>query len=424
MKKITTLIFLLTLSLHAIEGAVSAKIKTKERYAVSEEIVIQMDLKSTAFSITQSKIGLENTPEYVVTTPNSAASLQTVDINGADWSVVHYEYRLYPLHAGKLTIPPIPISFLASMGYGQESQSFELHTEGLSIDIVGHEGVGSDKFVLSTPHYALKTIQNPTSNSLKEGDAFTLLVTQEAQSVPDILLTPIRFESSEYFKVYATEPTLTSSQNRGVSSVSRSDKFTFVAIKEGNVTLPTQELLWWDTKEQRLHKEHTPQLRFTILAQPKDEKGEQEETESVSMQKLLGIITILLLLITLLYRVYPLLKKRQKKQKELYAKSEAGLFEMLQKSCQDADAKQLYRDFYSWLETADAELYRLGFTGVGEAYPFMADSLTKLESALSQKANDFDNKEFCIQLGVFREELLTSKNEKKSGLMDGINPRS
>lgn len=422
MKKITTLLILLTLSLHAIEGAVSAKIKTKERYAVSEEIVIQMDLKSTAFSITQSKIGLENTPEYVVTTPNSAASLQTVDINGADWSVVHYEYRLYPLHAGKLTIPPIPISFLASMGYGQESQSFELHTEGLSIDIVGHEGVGSDKFVLSTPHYALKTIQNPTSNSLKEGDAFTLLVTQEAQSVPDILLTPIRFESSEYFKVYATEPTLTSSQNRGVSSVSRSDKFTFVAIKEGNVTLPTQELLWWDTKEQRLHKEHTPQLRFTILAQPKDEKGEQEETESVSMQKLLGIITILLLLITLLYRVYPLLKKRQKKQKELYAKSEAGLFEMLQKSCQDADAKQLYRDFYSWLEAINSTVSRAGFRGIDEIYPPISENLESLERALDSDGIGLDRDVFCQSLIELRKVLSESDNRGDMGLMSHLNP--
>ena len=421
MKKITILLILLTLSLHAIEGAVSAKVVPKERYAVSEEIVIQVDIKSTAYSMTQSKIGLENSPEYVVSAPKSAASLQTVDINGTDWSVVHYEYKLYPLHAGKLSIPPIAISFLASMGYGQESQSFELRTEGLSIDIASHEGVNADKFVLSTPYYSLKTTQNPTTDSLKEGDAFTLLMTQEAESVPDILLTPIRFESSEYFKVYTTEPTLTSSENRGVSSVSRSDKFTFVAIKEGNATLPSQELLWWDTKEQRLHKEQIPTLHFTIIPQPKV-KTQQEDTQSINSQKLLSYIAIILLLITLLYRAYPLLKKRQKRQKELYNQSEAGLFETLQKSCQDADAKQLYRDFYSWLESADTELYRLGFTGIGEAYPFMADSLTKLESALSDEERGFESSEFCREVQRFREELLRSREDEESGLMDGINP--
>ena len=60
MKKITTLLILLTLGLHAIEEAVSARVVPKERYAVSEEIVIQVDIKSTAYSMTQSKIGLEN----------------------------------------------------------------------------------------------------------------------------------------------------------------------------------------------------------------------------------------------------------------------------------------------------------------------------------------------------------------------------
>lgn len=422
MKKITTLLILLTLSLYAIEGAVSAKVVPKERYAVSEEIVIQVDIKSTAYSMTQSKIGLENSPEYVVSAPKSAASLQTVDINGTDWSVVHYEYRLYPLHAGKLTIPPIPISFLASMGYGQESQSFELRTEGLSIDIAGHEGVSDDKFVLSTPHYSLKTTQNPTTNSIKEGDAFTLLVTQEAQSVPDILLTPIRFESSEYFKVYTTEPTLTSSKNRGVSSVSRSDKFTFVAIKEGNVTLPTQELLWWDTKEQRLHKEQIPQLHFTIIAQPKSEKDGQEETESISTQKLLSYIAILLLLITLLYRAYPLLKQELERRRELHAQSEAGLFETLQKSCQGADAKQLYRDFYSWLEAIDSTVARAGFRGIDEIYPPISENLEHLERALDSDGVDLERDAFCQNLVELRKILLESDKRGDIGLMSHINP--
>jgi len=138
----------------------------------------------------------------------------------------------------------------------------------------------------------------------------------------------------------------------------------------------------------------------------------------------LSYIPIILLLITLLYRAYPLLKKRRERQRELYAQSEAGLFDLLQKSCQDAEPKQLYRTFYTWLESANPELCRLGFAGISDAYPSMIDSLTKLENALSQKENNFDNKEFCTQLEVFREELLTSKDDKKSALIDGINPKN
>ena len=422
-RKLLILWLLLTLSLHAIEGAVTAKVLPKESYTVSEEIIVQVDIKSTAFSLTQSKIGLENSAEYIVSAPKSAASLETVDINGTDWSVVHYEYKLYPLYAGKLVIPPIAISFLASMGYGQESQSFDLHTDSLSVDIQGHEGVNPDKFVLSTPHYTLKATQNPTANKINEGDAFELQIIQEAENVPDILLTPITFESSEYFKVYAKEPTLTSSDNRGVTSVSRVDKFTFVAVKEGNVTLPSQELLWWDTQKQTLHKEQTTKLHFAIAPQPKV-KSEQEDTQSINSQKLLSYIAIILLLVTLLYRAYPLFRKRQEKQKEVYAKSEAGLFETLQKSCSDAEPKQLYRDFYTWLESADTTVARLGFKGIIEIYPPFSESLSSLEKALDGDEIDLDRDAFCTQLKLFREELLKRRDDKKSGLMDGINPKN
>ena len=420
MKKITTLLILLTLSLHAIEGAVSAIVKVKESYAVSEEIVIQVDLKSTAYSLTQSKIGLENNPNYIITAPTSAVSIETVDINGTDWSVVHYEYKLYPLHAGKLTILPIPISFEASMGYGQESQNFELTTKVLNIDIQGHKGVNPDKFILSTPQYSLKVKQTPKINKLKVGDAFELQVIQEAQNVPDILLTPIYFSDTKQFKVYTKEAKLESSENRGVSGVSRRDSFTFVAIEEGNITLPSQELFWWDTENKILHTEKTPQLSFFITAQAKLKSIE----EDISNKKILSYFAIVLLVITLLYRAYPLLQKRRQGQKEAYTKSELGLFEALQKSCHNATAKELYKDFYIWLESADATVARLGFKGIIEIYPPFSQSLSSLEKALDANEVNFDRENFCISLRELRTLLIEEKSSNIHSLIDTINPHS
>ena len=187
----------MTLGLFAVEGDYSVQIAEKERYFVSEEVV-KVDLKTTAFSIKDAKIGLENSKDYIVVTPKSAAFLETVDINGTQWQVVYYEYKLYPLHAGKITIAPIDIAFRASMGYGQPDSNFTFQSDALILDVRAPEGVGKEDFVLSTQSYTLKSEITPESlegnvTKIKVGDAIELKIIQEAKNVPDLLLKPIHF---------------------------------------------------------------------------------------------------------------------------------------------------------------------------------------------------------------------------------------
>jgi len=88
------LLISLTLGLFAVEGAISVyPVEKKDRF-VSEEVILKVDLKTTAFSIMNAKIGLENSKDYIVLSPKSAVSLETVEMNDTQWQVVHYEYKL------------------------------------------------------------------------------------------------------------------------------------------------------------------------------------------------------------------------------------------------------------------------------------------------------------------------------------------
>ena len=74
--KTKLLIYLLfTLSLYAIEADYSAYVVKKDKYFISEEVIVKVDLKSTAFSIKNAKVGLENSDDYIVLAPSSASSL-------------------------------------------------------------------------------------------------------------------------------------------------------------------------------------------------------------------------------------------------------------------------------------------------------------------------------------------------------------
>ncbi|WP_415408021.1 hypothetical protein ACLHDG_05680 [Sulfurovum sp. CS9] len=422
--RILFLFVALTFGLFAVDGAISVyPVEKKDRF-VSEEVVLKVDLKTTAFSIMNAKIGLENSKDYIVVAPKSASSLETLDINDTQWQVVHYEYKLYPLHAGKITITPIDIAFKASMGYGQPDNNFTFQSDALILDVRAPKGVGKEDFVLSTPNYTLKSDVSPKLSEtnvtqIKVGDAIELKVIQEAKNVPDILLKPIHFSENPRLKIYKEEPILKSKEAGTATIVTRTDSFTFVAAKEGNVSIPSQKLIWWNPAEQVLHTEKTPSLHFIVLPNPKSAASltpsEEEKPSALS-------ILLILILIGVLYKLIPYIQKKKAEKKVAYMQSEEGRFKTLLDSCQDSDMTTLYHDFYSWLEVADPKLSRVGFRGITEVQPSFRDALHELEEVLVDPQQTFDKKNFINELTKFREVLLKQQQVRQEGLPENINP--
>ena len=425
--RIVLLFIALTLGLFAVEGAVSVYSVEKEDRFVSEEIILKVDLKTTAFSIKNAKIHLENTKDYVVLAPMSAAYLETVEIDDEQWQVVHYEYKLYPLHAGKIRLEPIDISFNASMGYGQPEKQFTLRSDTVVLDIVAPQGVHKNAFVLSTPSYVLKSEVTPkfsetNVSTIKVGDAIELKITQEAKNVPDILLKPIHFSENPYLKIYKEEPILKSKEIGSETIVTRTDSFTFVAAKEGNVSIPSQKLIWWNPVEQVLHKEKIASLHFIVLPAPKSAASltpsEEEEEDKPSALSIL----LILIVIGVLYKFIPTIQKKKAEKKVAYMQSEEGHFKNLLYTCQGNDRVKLYHDLYDWLNVADIDLSRAGFRGICEVQLSFCDPLRELEEVLVDPERSFDKTNFISELTKFREVLLKQQQVRQESLPQNINP--
>lgn len=425
LSRIFILWIIFTLGLFAVEGDYSAQIVEKERYFVSEELVLKVDLKTTAFSIKDAKIGLENSKDYIVVTPKSAAFLETIEINGTQWQIVHYEYKLYPLHAGKMTIAPMDMAFKASMGYGTPDTNFTFQSNALILDVAAPEGVGKNDFVLSTPSYTLKSEFSPklsetNASTLKVGDAIEIKIIQEAKNVPDILLEPARFSENPHLKLYKEEPILKGKE--GESIATRIDSFTFVAAKEGNVTIPSQKFIWWNPAEQVLHRERTAELHLVILPNPQETATELSDKKQQQDKTWIFILLSAFLIIVLLYKLYPYAKRWRKKQKLAYQESEEGRFSLLLDSCQGDNMTKLYQDFYDWLEVADSKLSRAGFRGISELQPSFSNSLSQLERALADPEQAFDKIEFVDELQKFSGRLLKGQQSKQQSLPKYLNP--
>ncbi len=420
--------FMFTIGVFAVDGDISVYAVEKEQRFVSEEVVLKVDLKTTAFSIKDAKIGLENSGDYIVVAPKSAAFLETVEINGTQWQVIYYEYKLYPLHAGKITIAPIDIAFRASMGYGQPDSNFTFQSDALILDVRAPQGVGKEDFVLSTPSYSLKSELSPKLSEtnitkIKVGDAIELKVIQEAKNVPDILLKPILFSENSYLKIYKEEPILKSKEVGRATIATRIDSFTFVATKEGNVSIPSQTLIWWNPVKQVLHKEKTASLHLIVLPAPKSDASltpsEEEKEDKPSPLNILFII----ILIGVLYKLIPTIQKKKTEKKLAYMLSEEGRFKRVLDSCEGSDERvKLYNDLYDWLKVADPNLSRVGFRGICELQPSFCDALRELEEVLVDPQQSFDKKNFINELKKFREVLLKQQQVRQESLPQNINP--
>lgn len=417
--KLILLFLSLSVTLFAIEGKSKVYIKSNDTIYTSQKVTVSIELLTDAFSITDVKITFPASQKYMVQAPQSASYLGTEEMNGSAWQMVHYEYEVYALQAGKIEIPSVPISFTASMGYGQPKKEFALKSDALYVDVKAPKGVKQDQFVLVTDNYTLVSEIKPEKKQLIIGDAVELNIVQKAQNVPDILLRPIGYTSNTFLRVYTKEPEL-KSEMKGKYDVSRTDRFTFVASGEGNVTVPSQETVWWNSVTEKIEVETIPEISFEILPDPQiaiDAKKAQQK------QRLL-YLTVTLILLLILYLLFASkVRDYLKERKRMYVLSESGKFSALLECIEKNDTRGIYKHLYDWLMSIAPEIARDGFKGIEEVQPSFSVPLHELEAILSDPEHTFDKTAFAHEVKKLRERLLTEEKRTQQALAEYINPQ-
>ena len=397
-----------------IEGKVKVFIKNDDTIYTSKKFIVVVELISNAFLINNPKITFPTSEKYIVQAPEKATYLGEDAVDGME----HYEYEVYALGAGKIKIPPVSASFVASMGYLKPKKEFDIQSEPYYFDVKSPEGIENNSFVLLTDHYTLQSQIKPEKQKLIVGDAVELSITQKAHDVPDILLQPITYQSNVFLRVHDEEPKLKSGLN-GTCDVSRTDSFTFVASKEGNVTLPEQKSVWWNSVTKKVQVEIIPAISFEILPDPKiaidAKKAEQKH-------RLIYLIVTLFLLVLLYILFASKVRAYIRERKRVYVVSEEGRFKMLLESCQKDNITKVYHHFYYWLELASPQLSSAGFKGIVALQPSFSKALYELEEVLSREEQVFDKTSFMHELKKLRIFLLAAEERSEEYLPKDINP--
>jgi hypothetical protein len=287
------ILLFLPLILFAIDGEVRLEIEKKERYLVSEKIIVKLHVMTTGFSINNIKVDSSSNKEFVVLAPQSASYVLSEEYKEQSWQSSVYEYAFYPLKSGNVKLKPLSVSFNASQGYGQPVASFSKQTTPIELEVQSPQGIKN--FVLSTPSLKLDVVYEPELSSVfKVGDSFSRTIRQSAKNVPDLLLYPLKLATIEGLGVYESEAGL--SQTSDIAS--RVDRVDIVMKKAGDYTLGAQTIYWYDSQNDTLHKEKIEAVSFRVIApsKPMEVKEERIDYKIILLSLLLFIVFIFVIL--------------------------------------------------------------------------------------------------------------------------------
>jgi len=307
------LLLLLPLFLFASKAFVELYIDRAQEFFVSKKFIATLKVKTTAFSISDLDLNLEGNSDFVIIAPSSAAYTDSEEIGDEQYQSSVYEYELYPLKAGGLSIKPFKVSFNVSLGYGQPKEHFSLKTSQKELFVSSPKGV--DGFILATPKLTIKTTYSAGKKSYKLGDAITQTITTSAIDVPDVLIPKVAFADIEGFKRYEDETRLTQEQKEDKLIAKRVQSATYVFNQDGNFTLPSQTLKWYNTQTSRIATTNTKAYNFEVIdTRPKEPSVKKE---SISYKKPL-LITLGGAAFTLLL-IYGIIRFKRRKNKNRYS---------------------------------------------------------------------------------------------------------
>lgn len=417
--RISLLFLSLHIALFAIEAKIRVSIPPQKSIYVSQKIGLSIELLSSAFSVNDVKITFTESEKYLLQAPQSASYLGQEEVGEDMWQMLHYDYELYALESGKIEIPPIAISFTASMGYGQPKQAFEFQSKPLFFEAKTPKGVIEDTFVLVTDRFLLQSTLTPHTNKIVVGDAVVLSVIQKANGVPDLLLMPTRYNTNAHLRVYSKEPLLQSNL-KGDYDVSRTEQFTFVATLEGNVTLPTQTKVWYNPQTHKVDIQKIPSLHFEILPNPQIAIDAQK---SKAQKGLVYILVVVVFFGVLYLRFGSRIRTYNQKRKEQYKQSETAKFERLMQSLKhNNNASLIYDALYEWLYTLDTKIESATLSHLITLQPSLKNPLGELEEKTVNPQAYFDRVTLASELQKLRKKLQIEQEKKEASLPNHLNP--
>lgn len=310
-------------------------------------------------------------------------------LNGITYGVLERRYALFPQRSGHLSIPALQFNatvFNAETAGAYRGYPLQLNSTPLTLEVrprplnypIGQPWLPAQQLYLAEEW-------NPESSStVRVGSAITRTMRLHAEGLSAAQLPELNEALGlSSVRLYPEKPLLRDKPNEVGLTGEREESVALVPLQAGEIELPARELVWWNTREDRLERAHLPAHNITVEAtRSADGKASYNAQTNAPLvwPWQVGCAT-LLLTNALTWRLWRRAKKRPTHHSRLPA-SAAGsnarsVLEGLRRACDNNDPHQARQALDLWVRYQPFTLADLA-----SRYQALSVALDALNSAL------------------------------------------
>lgn len=199
-------------------------------------------------------------------------------INGVRHGVIEVRYAIFPQKSGELSIPAqlfsaTPVERSADGDFNPFGPRPGRQTRVKSPQIpltVKAKPASYPKDAPWLPARALSLTEawSPEPDKVKAGDSLTRNIMLRAEGLSSSQLPPLPASQSDGLRRYPDQPLLNNESGERGMIGSREEREALVASRSGRIDLAPVEVVWWNTREDRLERTSLPARTLEVAINP------------------------------------------------------------------------------------------------------------------------------------------------------------
>ncbi|WP_434035265.1 BatD family protein [Formosa sp. 4Alg 33] len=346
----------------------------------------------------------------------------TRTFSGKQFSGVDFIYNVFPTQEGVITIPELSIQVESPKPGGYKGIKHTIHTKSKAITVKGvPAGYNPDNWLVSST-LNVSEKWNESTKKVMVGDVLQRSIHRSASGTLGEFIPAVVWDSVAGVSIYPKRPTVNTNKTKTYVSANRTDGANYLFEKEGDITLPRIEFVYWNYGNRKFYKKVIDSV--TIHVEPNPDlsmlagikKQLEAETATVPEEEkpflILGLpvktfveyLVLGILVLYLLYRLLPWIYRKIKVQSKRYHASEAYAFKNLERALGHSNHYNILNQLKIWLLKLDSEIPSMqAFVSI-----YGSEALQKEFYLLEQRANG--DASVAFNSGRFKTELKEARS--------------
>ncbi len=369
--------------------------------------------------------------------------------SGKAYSGVDFIYNVFPTQEGTITIQPLAIDVESPASGGYKGIKHTIHTKPKTITVKPVPlGYNPNNWLVSSNLTVHEHWSKPPTK-VKVGDVLQRTITRSAGGTTGEFIPAVIWDSISGVSIYPKRPGVNTNKTKTYISASRTDAANYLFEKEGQVTLPRIEFVYWNYGNRQFYKKVIDSVTIDVAPNPDLNMlaGIKKQLEAeitavpeedkpflifgLTVQRFVELLLLCLIALYLLYKLVPWGIRKIKHHNQVYHASEAYAFKQLEQALGQSNAYKTLGRLKVWLIKLNPEIPSMAAFISAYGSDVLQSNFNALESQVSgANSGSFNASTFKSELKQARERYVSqhkkmdAKNTKQNENDAWLNPVS